>query len=178
MNVMDQGIIQPLYFTELQKEIGLRWHKTATTSFIALESPSHSSIPIILPQRNPYPLPSVLLCFLCLITHALRTITPTLASLLHVPLISSFFIFSQFDWICCDGTEGVCMYVCVYVCVCVCVCVYVCVCVCCLRSLFKILSCPWCIIAVFPRLFRTSYPSVMHYRFVWRSFRDLVPSKN
>ena len=29
------------------------------------------------------------------------------------------FIFSQFDWICCDGTEGVCMCVCVYVCACV-----------------------------------------------------------
>ena len=35
-----------------------------------------------------------------------------------------FFIFSQFDWICRDGTEGVCVYVCM------CVCVYVCVCVC------------------------------------------------
>ena len=35
------------------------------------------------------------------------------------------FIFSQFDWICCDGTEGVCMCVCVSVCVCVCVCVCV-----------------------------------------------------
>ena len=30
------------------------------------------------------------------------------------------FIFSQFDWICCDWTEGVCMCVCMYVCVCVC----------------------------------------------------------
>ena len=43
------------------------------------------------------------------------------------------FIFSQFDWICYDGTEGVCMCVCVcmYVCmyVCVYVCVYVCMCV-------------------------------------------------
>ena len=28
--------------------------------------------------------------------------------------IWSLFIFSQFDWICCDGTEGVCMYVCVW----------------------------------------------------------------
>ena len=34
-----------------------------------------------------------------------------------------FFIFSHFDWICCDGTEGVCM----CVCVCGCVCVFVCV---------------------------------------------------
>ena len=35
------------------------------------------------------------------------------------------FIFSHFDWICCDGTEGVCMYVCasLWLCVCVCVCV-------------------------------------------------------
>ena len=31
-----------------------------------------------------------------------------------------FYIISHFDWICCDRTEGVCMYVCV------CVCVYVC----------------------------------------------------
>ena len=30
------------------------------------------------------------------------------------------FYFSHFDWICCDGTEGVCMYVCMYVCMCVC----------------------------------------------------------
>ena len=29
------------------------------------------------------------------------------------------FIFSHFDWICCDRTEGVCMYVCMYVCMCV-----------------------------------------------------------
>ena len=28
------------------------------------------------------------------------------------------FIFSHFDWMCCDCTEGVCMHVCVYVCVC------------------------------------------------------------
>ena len=33
--------------------------------------------------------------------------------------IKIVFIFSQFDWICCDGTEGVCMYVCMYVCMCV-----------------------------------------------------------
>ena len=31
-----------------------------------------------------------------------------------------FVIFSQFDWICCDGTEGVCVYVCMCVCMCVC----------------------------------------------------------
>ena len=34
-----------------------------------------------------------------------------------------FFIFSHFDWICCDRTEGVCMYACMYVCVYVCFCV-------------------------------------------------------
>ena len=27
------------------------------------------------------------------------------------------FIFMNYDWICCDGTEGVCMYVCVCMCV-------------------------------------------------------------
>ena len=34
------------------------------------------------------------------------------------------FIFSHFDWICCDGTEGVCMYVCASLWLCVCVCVW------------------------------------------------------
>ena len=29
-------------------------------------------------------------------------------------------ILSHFDWICCKGTEGVCMYVCMCVCMCVC----------------------------------------------------------
>ena len=29
-------------------------------------------------------------------------------------------IFSYFDWICCKGTEGVCIYVCMCVCMCVC----------------------------------------------------------
>jgi len=28
-------------------------------------------------------------------------------------------IFNYFDWICCNGTKVVCMYVCVYVCLCV-----------------------------------------------------------
>ena len=71
-------------------------------------------------------------------------------------------IFTHFDWICCDGTEGVCMYVCVCVCMCVrqhrvflvasrnwkqlyiqccpsvcmCVCVYVCVSLCQHRVIF------------------------------------------
>ena len=31
------------------------------------------------------------------------------------------YIFSHFDWICCDETKGVCMYVFLYVCKCVCV---------------------------------------------------------
>ena len=42
--------------------------------------------------------------------------------LIEVGRSDSVFIFSHFDRICCDGTEGVCMYVCVYMCVCVCVC--------------------------------------------------------
>ena len=47
--------------------------------------------------------------------------------LIEVGRSDSVFIFSHFDRICCDGTEGVCMYVCVYMCVCVCVCVRLCV---------------------------------------------------
>ena len=38
------------------------------------------------------------------------------------------FIFSHFDWICCNGPQGVCL--CVCVCVCVSVCMSVCVSVC------------------------------------------------
>ena len=42
-------------------------------------------------------------------------------------LILQVFIFSHFDWICCNRTQGVCVSVCVCVCVCVSVCLYVCV---------------------------------------------------
>ena len=49
-----------------------------------------------------------------------------------MPLMTSFvlflfsvFIFSHFDWICCNRTEGMCMYVCAYVCGCVYLSVYV-----------------------------------------------------
>ena len=48
------------------------------------------------------------------------------ANLSLIPSPVTIFIFSHFDWICCNRTQGVCVSVCLCVGVCVCVCVCVC----------------------------------------------------